>query len=306
MFLTRFHYAHAPSITVHNDKIVLVFQARLTSKSPQGLWISIFEDNRWFDPEPLIEDSHYDCWNPVWYATLTQLWLYFKTAKPSKGPSAWQGELLIFNDNLSHYQRHLLPDVMLGPTKNQPIESNGYLLIPSSRETWNRRYSVIERIDMHSGQVDCIRLETPKAEIMTIQPALLTFPDSIVALTRSNSGVIYRSDCFDKTGEHWTPLYPTNLPNPNSAICAINWDQSGYALAYNPSPTSRNQLAVSLITWEGIIRQTAFLPEKNKPIAYPCLIKRDNSSFWLAYSIHQRIISVESVEISPEKIRSKH
>lgn len=34
-------------------------------------------------------------------------------------------------------------------------------------------------------------------------------------------------------------MYSTNLPNPNSAICAINWDQDGYVLAYNPSATKR-------------------------------------------------------------------
>jgi len=294
-----FFHAHAPTLIKTEERVTLVFQGRIKSTDQQYLWLCYYESQCWSQPTALTDGFELDCWNPVWFQPIGQdgPWLYFKTSRSANGWEGWQGELLIFDKEIKQFKRFELPIGMLGPTKNTPLEIEDFYIIPSSVETWNRRYSVIERIEKRTGEIEFIRLLSPKEEVMTIQPTLIKLPGLIVALTRSNAGYIYRSDSTDN-GKSWETLYPTDFENPNSAITSLFLDEEhGYVLAYNPSKKSRNQLNIVLINANGKMTVIDQITYCNKSVAYPSLIKLSDQKLLLTYSIQQREVHTRVIDI---------
>src|SRR5262249_20304143 len=104
-----------------------------------GIWLSRFEEGKWTAPVEGAKGTQADgsrlpCWNPVLFQPkIGPLVLFYKVG-PS--PRKWWG-MLATSDNggESWSPPRRLPDGILGPIKNKPVElANGDILCPSSTE----------------------------------------------------------------------------------------------------------------------------------------------------------------------------
>jgi alpha-L-fucosidase len=131
---------------------------------------------------------------------------------------------------------HRLPEGILGPIKNKPIQlGNELVLSPSSVEIedgaiWKSHVEISA-----DGGATWTKSHIPSEEgVKTIQPTLLRLPNGdIKALLRSNQDVIMESVSND-SGLTWSMASKTSVPNPNSGIDAVSLKEGGYLLVYNP------------------------------------------------------------------------
>src|SRR5690606_18607655 len=102
-----------------------------------GLWVSRKSSGKWSTPREVVdgvqEDGpRYPCWNPVLFKPKDQpLFLFYKVG-PS--PTEWWGLYMTSADDGKTWSKPVqLPDGILGPIKNQPIQlASGEILSPSS------------------------------------------------------------------------------------------------------------------------------------------------------------------------------
>jgi len=117
-------------------------------------------------------------------------------------------------------------------------------------------------------------------------------------LLRSSAGVICRSDSEDY-GKTWSPVYRTNLPNPNSGIDVTKLDDGTLVLIFNPDDEnwgSRGEISLAVSedngkTWDPVIELEKGAEEDE--YSYPSVIsfgdtvavtytwKRERIAFWM-------------------------
>jgi predicted neuraminidase len=191
-----------------------------------------------------------------------------------------------------------------GPVRNKPIVlSNGTWLAPSSNEkkgVWNafvdrsedqgKTWTASPFIDVNRDSI---------AGEGVIQPALWeSLKGNVHMLLRSSAGVICRSDSKD-FGRTWSPVYKTNLPNPNSGIDLVKLDDGTLVLAYNRDSKnwgSRSPISLAVSNDNGKTWPTSIDVESGSPddeFSYPSIIhigdtvaltytwKRQRVAFWL-------------------------
>src|SRR5215469_1538894 len=64
--------------------------------------------------------KRFACWNPVLFAAANEsIMLFYKVGK---SPRSWWGMLTTSRDSITWSQPHRLPEGILGPIKNKPVE----------------------------------------------------------------------------------------------------------------------------------------------------------------------------------------
>jgi len=167
----------------------------------------------------------------------------------------------------------ILPAGLNGPVKSRPIINGNRMYCGSSFETLYDWTSYIEEyiIDGSSVKFDSRskpltaptknRYFNPRSgrnekTLGLIQPSLCELNGNMFAFMRSSKGLerIYYTD--RKTGAdgltYWTDPIQTNLPNPNSAVDVVSYNDSIY-LIWNPDAYNRFPLILSKIHLEGIV-----------------------------------------------------
>lgn len=291
-----FNTAHAANLLQLENKILLCWHGN-KNQGNQTLWLSENSAGNWSIPISLENTGDLNCWNPVLFeAKNGQIWLFFKSGIVVE---KWLGWMLISDNEGSSWSKpYPLPEGVLGPTRNPPVQlDDKWLLMPSSRELNNRRFPCFERYNVNSGEIAQIPLmNSDKSSFLrAIQPTLIKRPDqSILALCRSNLQHIYQTESFDN-GCSWSPLLATDWPNPDSAVTTVSVEQ-GYYLVMNPSKTSRSHLWIIYIPWEGERKCVFKLYNDGYPIAYPSMLALD-STLLIAYSISQQSIVVKQLDL---------
>jgi predicted neuraminidase len=170
-----------------------------------------------------------------------------------------------------------------GPVRNKPILlSDGTWLAPASNEnqdTWN---AFVDRSEDQgttwtaSSFFPLNRDSVPEEGV--IQPALWeSTPGNVHALLRSSAGVICRSDSKDY-GNTWSPVYKTDLPNPNSGIDLTKLDDGKLVLAFNRDDKnwgSRSPISLSVSSDNGKTWPVSLDVETGTPddeFSYPSII----------------------------------
>jgi predicted neuraminidase len=188
--------------------------------------------------------------------------------------------------------------------RNKPIVlSNGTWLAPASNEksgVWN---AFVDRSEDNgktwaaSSFMSLNRDSIPGEGV--IQPALWeSSPGNVHMLLRSSAGVICRSDSKDY-GRSWSPVYKTDLPNPNSGIDLTKLDDGTLVLAYNPDRKNwgaRRPMTIAISNDNGKTWPTAVNLEtgsEGDEFSYPSIIhvgdtvavtytwKRERIAFWI-------------------------
>ena len=254
-----------------------------------GIWLSRKTEGRWSEPVEVARGADRDgnpapCWNPVLFRPSVGPLLLFYKVGPS--PSRWRGMMIRSEDEGRTWTApQPLPDGVLGPIKNHPIEfPDGTILCGSSTEDQGWRVHFETTADAGLTWRRTPPLDDGKA-VGLIQPALLrTGAASVIALMRSTAGRIYASRSADR-GETWTSPAPTALPNPNSGIDAATLRDGRHVLVYNPLVEGRGSLAVALSddgrTWTPIL---TLEEEKGAEFSYPAVIEASDGSVHVTYT----------------------
>ncbi|RPD41967.1 sialidase family protein [Chitinophaga barathri] len=266
------------------------------------IWTALNENGKWSEIKEItngvINDTlRYPCWNPVLFKTKAgKLFLYYKVGP---NPRQWWGMMMSSTNNGKTWSApEKLPEGMLGPIKNKPLQlSNGDILYPSSTESHdNQKWHIhLERSDRNGRNWS--RVEINNDTFGVIQPSILRYPhDSLQLLCRSRNNVVVQAWSGDN-GNTWGPLSPTDLPNPNAGTDALTLANGLKVIVYNPllpgvqwwEGRSRLYVAVSEdgAAWQNVF---ALEDEKTGEYSYPAVIQSPDGRVHITYTADRKNI----------------
>lgn len=280
-----------------------------------GIWLAHRGAEGWLPPQRVADGMQNNgrpqpVWNPVLFQPAQgPLQLYYK-AGPN--PRQWWGMLAVSSDDGAHWSppRHL-PDGILGPIKNKPLQlPSGRILAPSSSEDEAGGWRVHIETSDDNGLLwqRGVALNDP-AHIGAIQPSLLRHHDGCLqALGRSKQNRVFSVFSADE-GASWGAMTLLDIENPNSGTDAVMLGDGRALLVYNPTPAGkdwwegRGVLAVALsddgLHWRRV------LTLENSPkdeFSYPAVIQTRDGLVHISYTWKRR--RIKHVALDPRLLSS--
>jgi predicted neuraminidase len=294
--------SHASTIVETAQGLAAAWFGGKRERAPDvGIWLSRHDGSRWSAPERVATGRMPDgtpcpCWNPVLFQPRGgPLMLFFK-AGPRE--SVWWGEVQTStNGGQTWSAPRRLPDGILGPIKNKPVQlASGTIVSPSSTEEF-RRDAESKRVEVWQAHLELSTdggqawakvgpLADP-AKANVIQPTVLVHGDGrLQILCRSQVGRIQEAWSSDQ-GRTWSGIAPAELPNPDSGIDAVTLRDGRFLLVYNHSGKlgpDRRVLNVAVST-DGR-RWDAALVLENQPgeFSYPAVIQTADGLVHVTYT----------------------
>jgi predicted neuraminidase len=315
-----FPSCHASTIVETRDKTLLAawFGGAYERASDVKIWISRRketgvdkkggETTAWSVPKRVAEGKDADgnplpTWNPVLFQPGKGPLLLFYKVGPS--PAKWWGMLMTSDDSGATWSEpKRLPDGILGPIKDKPIElSDGTLLCPSSDESDGWKLHMESTTDLGATWSKTPALNEGH-KIRQIQPTLLDHGKGVLQfLSRSDAGKIFQGWSADN-GKTWAETTPTDLPNPNSGIDAVQLKDGRSLLVFNPSSKNRHPLAVAVSPdgrhWGNPIP----IEDTDGPeLSYPAVIQTSDGKVHITYTWARK--RIRHVELDPADARFK-
>ena len=309
---TEFLYETAPFPSCHASTIVETKQGLVTAwfggtheKHPDvGIWLSRSVDGRWTAPIEVANgvespDKRHPCWNPVLFQPRTGPLLLFYKVGPS--PDTWWGMLMTSDDAGRTWSKpRRLPDGILGPIKNKPIQlPNGDLLCGTSTEHDGWRVHFERSTDLGQTWTATPPVNDGK-QIGAIQPSFLVYKDgSLQAVGRSQQKFVFQVSSSDD-GKSWGPLTLTSLPNPNAGTDAVTLADGRHLIVYNHTPKGRSPLNVA-VSADGRDWQAALVLEREPgEYSYPAVIQSGDGLVHITYTWKRQ--RVRQVVVDPKRL----
>jgi predicted neuraminidase len=253
----------------------------------------------------VTDTGRFPCWNPVLFQPAQGPLLLFYKVGPT--PRGWWGMLITSGDGGQTWSKPVrLPDGILGPIKNKPVQlRDGSLLCGSSVETpgddaW---FVHMERTpDLGKTWTKTGSLNEGKM-LSAIQPAILTHPGGrLQTLCRTRQGKIAES-WSDDGGKNWQPLKLTALPNPDSGIDAVTLKDGRAVLIYNHTTNDRSPLNVAVSPDGKAWKAGPTLETEPGEFSYPAVIQTQDGKVHLTYTwnrkrIKHAVLDPEAMELS--------
>lgn len=229
---------HASTIVETKAGLVAAWFGGQYERHPDvGIWVSRHVGGAWTAPVEVANGLQPDgarlpTWNPVLFQPRRGPLLLFYKVGPN--PRSWWGMMMTSADAGRTWSApRRLPEGMLGPIKNKPIElPGGELLCPSSSEAdgWTVHF---ERTgDLGATWRKTAPLNDPRV-IDAIQPTLLRHRDGrLQAIGRTKQGHPFTIDSPDG-GRSWGAMTLLDLPQPNSGLDAVTLSDGTFLLVYN-------------------------------------------------------------------------
>jgi predicted neuraminidase len=274
------------------------------SHSDVGIWLSGNDGEKWSEPKEVAngiqhDKKRYPCWNPVLFQPKKGPLLLFYKVGPS--PDNWWGMLKVVSPRgRASQMAWRLPEDILGPVKNKPIQlPDGVLLCGSSTEDKGWRVHFERTADLGKSWQHVGPINDGK-EFGAIQPTLLRYPDGrIQALCRSRQRRITESSSSDG-GRTWSKMKATSLPNPNSGIDGVTLKDGRQLLVYNHTSDGRSPLNVAVSndgkTWKAAL----VLENQEGEYSYPAVIKTSDGLVHTTYTWKRG--KIKHVVIAPSKL----
>jgi predicted neuraminidase len=286
-----FPSCHASTIAESGDMLVTAWFGGTEEKADDvGIWLARkATDTAWSAPVEVAtgvqEDGkkRFPCWNPVLFQPRTGALLLFYKVGPS--PSTWWGMVMKSSDAGKTWSKpEKLPDKILGPIKNKPVQlASGKLLCPSSTEHDGWRL----HIEFCSADATGWSATPPLndgVEFAAIQPTILFHPnDRLQLLCRTEQKRVAES-WSDYNGKTWSPLRATTLPNPNAGIDAVTTKEGQHFLVYNPTEKGRSPLNVAVSSDGHEWKPFATLEETPGEFSYPAIIQTRDGLLHITYT----------------------
>jgi predicted neuraminidase len=278
-----------------------------------GIWVSRHEQEGWTKPVEVANGvesatNRYPTWNPVLFRPDSgPLFLFYKVG-PS--PSTWWGMVITSEDDGKTWSEpRRLPDGIIGPVKNKPVQlPNGDILSPSSTEDNGWRVHFERSTDGGRTWQATPHVNDPD-DIRAIQPSILHYADGrLQALGRTRSKGIF-SIWSDDLGKTWGPMDVLNLPNPSSGTDAVTLRDGQQLLVYNhntreaTSNKGRSPLNVAIST-NGTHWAAALVlendPDAPSGFAYPAVIQTRDGRVHVTYTWQRK--RIKHVVIDPTQL----
>lgn len=305
-----FASCHASTIveTAGGTLVTALFAGSSENHPDVGVWVSRLIDEKWTAPAEAAngvqkESPRQPCWNPVLFQPKSGPLLLFYKVGPS--PSRWWGMLRTSDDDGKTWSEpRRLPDGILGPIKNKPVQlAGGELLCPSSTEHDGWRIHFERTSDLGRTWTRTEPLNDGR-KIAAIQPSILfrgeAGGDKLLAIGRTRQKRIFRITS-DDGGKTWGPMTLTDLPNPNSGIDAVTLADGRQLVVYNHSDRDRSPLNVA-VSSNGDKWQAALMLE-DEPLAefsYPAVIQTRDGLVHCTYTWKRA--RVRHVVLDPTKL----
>jgi len=300
-----FPSCHASTLVETKEGIVAAWFGGTREKNPDvGIWISRHDGKGWSAVAEVASGlqengERFPCWNPVLFQPRRGPLLLFFKVGPS--PSRWWGMLTTSTDGGRTWSKpRRLPDGILGPIKNKPVQlKDGTLLCPSSTEHAGWQVHM-EMTDDFGGTWKKTEALNDIKEFAAIQPAILVHPSGrIQILCRSEQKKITESWSADG-GRTWTAMQATTLPNPNSGIDAVMLRNGRALLVYNHTEKGRSPLNVA-ISEDGKNWQSALvLEDQPGEYSYPAVIETADGLVHITYTWKRE--RIKHVVLDPSKL----
>ena len=299
-----FKECHASTIVEveKNRFLIAAFGGSREGNRDVSIWLSKNHDNNWLKPKMIdtgisSDGRDYPCWNPVLFKSRSgKLTLFYKVG-PS--PREWWGMYKTSSDNGKNWSSSTrLPNGILGPIKNKPIQlENGTIISPSSTEIKNEEglsWKIhVEMSDDDGANWKKIPIDQ-KTKFDVIQPSLLIHNEGrLQLLCRSRNNSLMQAYSNDY-GMKWGKVTRTKLPNPNSGTDAITLKNGYHLLVYNPLKNGgddRKKLSVAVskngIDWED---QIILEEKKGFEFSYPAVIESSDGKIHISYTYDRKNI----------------
>tara|TARA_B100000575_G_C23109212_1_gene640549 strand:+ start:22 stop:1056 length:1035 start_codon:yes stop_codon:yes gene_type:complete len=299
-----FKECHASTIVEveKNRFLITAFGGSKEGNKDVSIWLSKNLDNNWLKPKIIdtgtsSDGRDYPCWNPVLFKSRSgKLTLFYKVG-PS--PREWWGMYKTSSDNGKNWSSSTrLPNGILGPIKNKPIQlENGTIISPSSTEIKNEEgISWKIHVEMsHDDGANWKKIQIDqKTKFDVIQPSVLIHDEGkLQLLCRSRNNSLMQAYSNDN-GLKWGKVTRTKLPNPNSGTDAITLKNGYHLLVYNPLKNGgddRKKLSVAVskngIDWED---QIILEEKKGFEFSYPAVIESLDGKIHISYTYDRKNI----------------
>ncbi len=292
-----------------------------------GIWVSRQVKGKWTESvevangiQHTLSDGtvvRHPTWNPVLFQPKNGPLLLFYKAGPT--PQTWWGMLTTSTDHGKTWEQpRRLPEGILGPVKNKPVElPDGSLLCPTSeelpaaqkgdKETWTVHFErtrdfgrTWERTPpLHDGK-----------EIQAIQPSLLFLGgNQLLALGRSRQDRVFEILSEDG-GKTWGEIQLGSLPNNNSGTDAVTLADGTHLIVYNhiggtPGKWGGKRSPLNLAASKDGRTWQAALVLENEPgeYSYPAIVQTKDGLVHLTYTWKRQ--KVKHVVVDPSKLSPK-
>jgi len=309
---------HASTIEISNGIPVASWFGGTEEKNIDvGIWVSRKVEGKWSKPVEVAngvqpDGKRYPCWNPVLFKPKNKPLILFYKVGPD--PKTWWGLYMTSNDDGLTWSKPVkLPDDILGPIKNQPIElADGTILSPTSIEEDGDIWKIYLEISKDHGKswTKTEYLNDGK-EFGAIQPAILNYGNGkLQLLSRTMNEVITENWSYDN-GKTWDKMKATSLPNPNSGIDATTLMDGRQVLIYNPTGKNwgdRVPLSVAISSdgkkWDRVLELeplTKKTDREGEEYSYPTVIQAKNGSIHVVYTWNRK--TVKHVVLDPKKLK---
>ena len=308
----RMIFEKAPFSSCHASSIVEVDGGRLLAAWFGGknegakdvqIWGSIFDGQRWSEPQVWGSEPGQPCWNPVLFRTAKgTLYLWYK-AGPN--PQQWTGFVRTSSDGGKSWSAPaMLPAGQYGPVRAKPIQrSDGTILAGTSVESY-RNWTPYVDISHDDGKTWRRSNAFPVPDKHhQIQPTLFeTAEGRIIALLRSRDPrKICRAESRDG-GLTFSPAAETDLPNPNSGIDVVRCKNGDLILIYNPTTLTRTPLSLARSPDDGKTWKKVYdLETEPEEYSYPAMIVASTGLLEITYT--WRRTHIKHVRLDPQILR---
>lgn len=307
-----FASAHASTIAETPAGLVSAWFGGTREGAPDvGIWVSRHLKGAWTPPIEVAtgvqaDGTRHPCWNPVlFYARDKTLMLFYKVGPT---PRTWWGMLRTSRDDGQTWsEARRLPDGILGPIKNKPVQlPDGTLLAGASTESNDQPSVWRVHFERSADGGATWTVATPPASadgtpIDAIQPSILLHPGATLeAVGRTRSGRVFETWSQD-AGRTWTPVALTALPNPNAGTDAITLRDRRHLIVYNHTPQGRSPLNVAISkdgkTWDAAL----VLESEPGEYSYPAVIQSADGMVHITYTWKRQ--RIKHVIIDPAKVK---
>jgi predicted neuraminidase len=303
-----FPSCHASTLVETKEGIVAAWFGGTRERNPDvGIWISRRDLKGWSAVAEVADGlqengERFPCWNPVLFQPQGGRLLLFYKVGPN--PSRWWGMLTTSTDGGRTWSKPgRLPDGILGPIKNKPVQlKDGTLLCGSSTEHagWQVHMEMTEDFGRTWKKTEALN---DIKEFAAIQPTILVHRSGrIQILCRSQQKKITESWSGDG-GRTWTAMQATTLPNPNSGVDAVMLGDGRALLVYNHTERGRSPLNVA-ISEDGKNWQSALvLEDQPGEYSYPAVIQTADGLVHITYTWKRE--RIKHVVLDPNKLQPR-